>query len=101
MTDNYIMLLNLTLDSLKQHISDLVCFLYEAVTWCKCVLMYLFIVLVSSCQFTSATCLLLLGNRMLEGHVLCSVERQSVNAVVVYQLRDSGEHTATLIQRVA
>lgn len=41
------------------------------------------------------------GHRMLQGHVLCSSERQPVCAVVVDQLRDIGEHTATLIQGVA
>lgn len=41
------------------------------------------------------------GHRMLQGHVLCSSERQSVRAVVVDQLRDIGENTAALIQRVA
>lgn len=35
---------------------------------------------------------------MLQGHVLCSSERQSVCAVVMDQLRDTGEDTATLIQ---
>lgn len=38
---------------------------------------------------------------MLQGHVLCSSERQSVCAVVVDQLGDIGEDTATLIQCVA
>lgn len=38
------------------------------------------------------------GHRMLQGHVLCSSERQSVRAVVVDQLGDTGEDTATLIQ---
>lgn len=41
------------------------------------------------------------GHRMLQGHVLCSSKRQSVCAVVVDELRDTGEHTATLIQCVA
>lgn len=35
---------------------------------------------------------------MLQGHVLCSSERQSVRAIVMDQLGDTGEHTATLIQ---
>lgn len=35
---------------------------------------------------------------MLQGHVLCSSERQSVCAVVVDQLRNTGEDTAALIQ---
>lgn len=35
---------------------------------------------------------------MLQGHVLSSSERQSVCAVVVDQLRNTGEDTATLIQ---
>lgn len=38
------------------------------------------------------------GHRMLQGHVLGSSERQSVCTVVVDQLRDTGEDTATLIQ---
>ena len=38
---------------------------------------------------------------MLQGHELSSSERQSVCAVVVDQLRDIGEDTATLIQCVA
>lgn len=38
---------------------------------------------------------------MLQGHVLCSSKRQPVCAVVVDQLRDTGEHTAALIQCVA
>lgn len=38
------------------------------------------------------------GYRMLKGHVLGSSERQSVRTVVVDQLRDTGEDTATLIQ---
>ncbi len=38
---------------------------------------------------------------MLQGHVLSSSERQSVCAVVVDQLRDTGEDTATLIQSEA
>lgn len=41
------------------------------------------------------------GHRMLQGHVLCSSERQSVCVVVVDQLRDIGEDTAALIQCVA
>lgn len=41
------------------------------------------------------------GNRMLQRHVLCSCERQSVCAVVADQLRDAGEDTAALIQRIA
>lgn len=41
------------------------------------------------------------GHSVLQGHVLRSSERQSVRAVVVDQLRDAGEDTATLIQRVA
>lgn len=43
-------------------------------------------------------CSVLPGHRMLQGHVLCSSERQSVRAVVVDQLGDTGEDTATLIQ---
>lgn len=35
---------------------------------------------------------------MLQGHVLCSSERQSVCAVVVDQLGDAGEDAATLVQ---
>lgn len=35
---------------------------------------------------------------MLQGHVFCSSERQPVCAVMVDQLRDTGEDTATLIQ---
>ena len=35
---------------------------------------------------------------MLQGHVLCSSERQPVCAIVVDQLRNTGEDTATLIQ---
>lgn len=38
---------------------------------------------------------------MLQGHVLCSVKRQSVEAVVVHQLRNTAEHTAALVQCVA
>lgn len=38
------------------------------------------------------------GYRMLQGHVLCSSERQSVCAVVVDQLRDTREDTANLVQ---
>lgn len=38
---------------------------------------------------------------MLQGHVLRSSERQSVRVVVVDQLGDTGEDTATLIQCVA
>lgn len=38
---------------------------------------------------------------MLQSHVFCSGERQSVRAVVVNQLGDTGEDTATLIQCVA
>lgn len=37
-------------------------------------------------------------HRMLQGHVLCSSERQPVCAVVVDQLGDTGEDAATLIQ---
>lgn len=38
---------------------------------------------------------------MLQGHMRCSSEGQSVRAVVVDQLRDAGEDTAALIQREA
>lgn len=38
---------------------------------------------------------------MLQGHVLCSSEWQSVRAIVMDQLGDTGEHTATLIQSEA
>lgn len=38
------------------------------------------------------------GHRMLQGHVLCSSERQSVCAVVMDQFRNTGEDAATLIQ---
>lgn len=37
-------------------------------------------------------------HRMLQGHVLCSSERQPVCAIVVDQLRNTGEDAATLIQ---
>lgn len=40
-------------------------------------------------------------DRMLEGHVFCSSERQPVCAVVLDQFRDIGEDAATLIQCVA
>lgn len=42
-----------------------------------------------------------LGHWMLQGHMLCSCERQSVCAVVADQLRDAGEDTAALVQCVA
>lgn len=41
------------------------------------------------------------GHGVLQGHVLGSREGQPVRAVVVDQLGDAGEDTATLIQRVA
>lgn len=36
-----------------------------------------------------------------QGHVLCSVERQTLSGVVVHHLWDAGEHAAALIQGVA
>lgn len=45
--------------------------------------------------------LVLPGYWMLQGHMLCSCERQSVGAVVIDQLRDAGKHTTALIQRVS
>lgn len=50
------------------------------------------------CLFVLYACSVRPGHRMLQGHVLCSSERQSVCAVVVDQLRDTGEDAATLIQ---
>lgn len=41
------------------------------------------------------------GDRVVQGHVLCARERQSVCAVVVHHFRDAGKHTAALVQRVA
>lgn len=55
-------------------------------------------VYVPVCLFVLYACSVWPGHRMLQGHVLCSSERQSVCAVVVDQLRDTGEDTATLIQ---
>lgn len=37
-------------------------------------------------------------HRMLQGHVLCSSERQPVCAIVVNQLGNTGKDAATLIQ---
>ena len=41
------------------------------------------------------------GDRVVQGHVLCSCERQSMCAVVVHNFRDAGEHTAALVKGVA
>lgn len=48
--------------------------------------------------FVLYACSVWLRHRMLQGHVLCSSERQSVCAVVVHQLRDTGKDAATLVQ---
>lgn len=64
---------------------------------CACVRVCVF---VSECVFLCVSSVWP-GHRMLQGHVLCSSERQSVCAVVVDQLRDIGENAAALIQRVA
>lgn len=64
---------------------------------CACVRVCVF---VSECVFLCVSSVWP-GHRMLQGHVLCSSERQSVCAVVVDQLRDTGENAAALIQRVA
>lgn len=54
-----------------------------------------------SCLSVLYTCSVRPGHSLLQGHVLSSSERQSVCAVVVDQLRDTGEDTATLIQSIA
>lgn len=41
------------------------------------------------------------GHRVQQGHVFCTVERQTLSPIVVHHLRDAGEHTAALVQRVA
>lgn len=53
------------------------------------------------CLLVLCACSVWPGHRMLQGHVLCSSERQSVCAVMVDQLRDTGEDAAALIQREA
>lgn len=52
----------------------------------------------SVCVFVLYACSVRPGHGVLQGHVLCSSEGQSVRAVVVDQLGDAGEDTAALIQ---
>lgn len=52
----------------------------------------------SQCLFILCACSVWPGHRVLQGHVLCSSERQSVSAVMVDQLRDTGEDAAALVQ---
>lgn len=72
-------------------VSVCICALMCNTPLCACVFM-------SQCVCSFSSCSAWPGQRMLQGHVLCSGERQPVCAVVVDQLGDTGEHAATLIQ---